>query len=1491
MQIKQKRIFRLLKRTAIALLLLFIIMVLMFSIPGVQTYVAKRITSSINGDYNTDINIERFQISYSGNIRLKGVFIKDHKDDTLIYAKRISSSLLNLLNFDTSNLDFSTTEAQELTFKLKQYKNEDDSNLDQFLYKLIDTTKASDSIQSVTKFSKILLNDSRLYISNANLETAEVLELNSLNLNASNLQIIGSKVQLDLKRLSALMGRGIVINDMQTHFEYTPSQMTVNDLRLETGAFSELQANIKMNYKREDLADFENKVEIEADFKPSTVSTTDLRSFYKEFAYGEEFKLQGKLQGKLNNFNLKQFSIIGMEQTSFKGEASLVNSFQTENGFNINLNHTEFRSNKTDLERLLPNLLENSIPAVVTKFGNINLVGRSMIDAKTVSFDGSALTKLGNVSTNFKIINPSDTINAAYNANLSSSRFNLSPLFNSERIKTADFNAQVNGQGFTSTSLETSLSLFIKAVEIKGYTYNNIDVKGSFKSPTFTAQVNSQDEALTFDLNGKLNTSGILNDFEVNVEVTRADFAQMNIVKRTELSDFEGKLQAKFQGNSIDNAVGELILQNFKYSDEYENYTFDTLKLTSTLSDNFKRIRINSPDIINGEMSGEFKITSLPQLFLDAFKNLYFREDDYDENNYQYLDFNFDIYNKVVELFFPEISLSANTFIKGSLVANQNEFKLNFKSPLVEAYGNRFENINIQIDNQNPLYNSYVEVDSIASSVYDISDFSMINVNLNDTIYVRSEFKGGPQSRDEYNLSLYQTLNKNNQSIFGFRRSSLKFKNNKWYINKDNTTNNRVIVDRDFQNFEVDSIAMRFENQLINLSGVARDSTYKDLDLKFTNVDIDKVTPSLDSIQLGGKINGKLKLLQTNQLYKPNLDLKVNQLKVNNYQYGDLFLSANGSKDLNKFDIEAFLQKDQTYLFDIVGDITNRENGQYANLEVSFKEFDITALSGIGADVVNQFRGTLYGDLNLNGKLSEPNIDGEVQLYKAGLNIPYLNVNLDFDDDALLTFDEKDIIFEDIGLTDTKYNTSGVLSGFIKHNSLSDWEMGLDISSQNLVVLDTDFERGALYYGTAFIDGNAEIIGPTDELVINVNAKTQPNTVFKIPLDDTESFADNSFIYFLSPEEKAKQLTGKTIDIEEVKGLQLNFELDITRDAEVEIVVDQSTGSKLNARGAGILLIEINTNGKFNMWGDFEAYEGFYDFRYAGNLVQKRFELIPGSNLTWNGNPVQANMDVQAKYTTSANPAVILENPSVNREIPVEVITTLSGQLIQPDINFELNYPNLSSVVKSELEYRIQGTENLEYQALSLITQGTFYSQQMLGQNALTGNLIESASGIFDKIISNDDNKFKLGLDYVQNQQTPTQNQTGDRFGFTFQTQLSKRIFVNSRFGVPVGNTTESVIFGDVEISFLLNESGSLRATAFNRESNIQFIGEDLGYTQGIGLSYTVNFSSFKELAQRLFSQNLKANRREEETQTDQSIKIPSYIKFPKRTSSRTIKE
>ncbi|MGO2102719.1 MAG: translocation/assembly module TamB domain-containing protein [Psychroflexus halocasei] len=1486
-----RTLFYYLKRFVVFLLILIVILLVFFSIPSVQTRIAKELTTSLNDNYGTDINIEKFKVGYNGRFKLDKVFIKDHKKDTLIYADQLSSSLLDLINLDFTHLNFSTTEADSLVFKLTQYKDEDFSNLDYFIDQLDDTTSTSES-STIIEFERILMTDSRFQILNENLENPKALELNYLNLNASDLVIDGPIVTVDINRLSSVMGRGIVIEDMQAQFSYTLEEMQVKNLNLLTSN-SSIKADVQMTYEREDLADFENKVNFNAQIHSSEISSSDLRRFYNQFGFGNKLYVQGQMDGNLNDFTLTNFYLDGLTGTKYRGSIDLRNSFSTENGFRVEANHSTFQSNRHDIIKLLPPLLEENLPEFLDQFENVNLNGQTIYDNDNLALNFYAKNKFGDIRVDVDFEAISDPEQVTYKGSLGLIEYDLSSILDTKLIRRVSLSAFVNGKGFTQESLNTRVNAKISSININKYEYQDIEVSGNLKAPIFDGQIISHDDNFEFDFNGVIDASKELNSYNFDLDIKKAQLNEINIVDRSEKSKFSGKIQVDLKGNTIDEAVGSLRFIDFVYQEEAESFKFDILNLRSINENNKKIITVKSPDIIDGKMSGEFRITSLPQLFGDAIQNLYFREDDYNQNNYQYVDFNFKIYNKVVEVFFPDIRLSADTYLNGSLVANQNEFKLNFKTPLLEAFGNRLENVNLQIDNKNPLYNSFVKVDSLSTSVYNISDFSMINVTLNDTLYMRSEFRGGQNNKDKFNLSLYQTLTKDNKSVFGFKRSSLKFKDKLWWINKDNNKNNRVLVERGFQNFEFDSISMINENQIIDLKGAVRDSTYKNVNLNFKKVDLASVTPYMDSLNLDGEINGKLQILQERKLYKPNLDIKIDKFKLNDFDYGQLILEADGNKDLNEFSVSAKLLKEGTYLFDINGQIKNKNQKQIADLDISFKDFDVQALSPLGEEVINNMRGTLYGNAKLTGDLQSPDLNGEIQLYKAGLGVPYLNVDYAFANDATVKFNDKDIIFNDINIQDTKFDTKGVLSGDIIHNTLYDWELDLDISSENLVVLDTDFERGALYYGTAFIDGNAQIYGPIDELSIDVNASTQPNTVFKIPLDDTETVADNSFIYFLSPEEKAAQLEGKQVQIKDVTGLKLNFELDITRDAEVEIVVDQSTGSRLNGRGAGTILIEINTNGKFNMWGDFVAYEGFYDFRYAGNLVQKKFELIPGSNLTWNGDPVQANMDVQAKYTTSANPAVILENPSINREIPVEVITNLRGQLIQPDISFELNYPNLSSVVKSELEYRIQGEET-EYQALSLITQGSFYSQELLGQNALTGNLIESASGIFDDIISSDDSKFKLGLDYVQSQRTPTQDQTGDRVGFTLQTQLSKRIYVNSRFGVPVGGTTESVVFGDVEISFLLNDKGNLRATAFNRESDIQFIGEDLGYTQGVGISYTVNFGSFKELVKKIFDENYKAKatRKEVEDLEDKDkIKIPSYIKFPRSTRSRTIKE
>ena len=374
-------------------------------------------------------------------------------------------------------------------------------------------------------------------------------------------------------------------------------------------------------------------------------------------------------------------------------------------------------------------------------------------------------------------------------------------------------------------------------------------------------------------------------------------------------------------------------------------------------------------------------------------------------------------------------------------------------------------------------------------------------------------------------------------------------------------------------------------------------------------------------------------------------------------------------------------------------------------------------------------------------------------------------------------------------------------------------------------------------------------------MVIDVTATTEEGTTFKIPLSDAETIGEDSFITFLSPKQKQAIISGDPFVSREIKGLSLNFDLDINNKAEVEVVVDKVNNSTLKGRGDGTLLIRINTLGKFQMWGEFTVIEGSYDFRYGG-IIQKDIDVVGGGFIVWEGAPERARLNISAKYNLDANPATLLDNPSVNRDIPVEVIVDLKGEIIQPDLNFNIGFPKVSSTVRSELEYKLQSQEQNQKQALFLLATGSFVNDNYQSSNTFSGTLAQRVSGMVNDLFADEDGKFRVGLDYSAGNRTPNQ-ETSDRLGITISTQISERLLINGKVGVPVGGSTDTTIAGDIEVQWLVNEDGSLRMKFFNREADLQFIGEDQTFEQGVGLTYSVNFDTFSELVNKLFHKKL----------------------------------
>ncbi|MDC7993485.1 translocation/assembly module TamB domain-containing protein [Altibacter sp. HG106] len=1433
-------------------MILLLLIIIVFSIPAVQTYVAKKVTDDLNETYGTDINIHRLGLNWKGEVDVREVYIADHHQDTLIYAKRLQTNILSFQNLIRGDLGFGNIDLEEAKLYVKTYQGEAADNLYIFSEKF--NTGQPPSENPFSLFSNdVTLTNSKVKITDENLDTPEIFNLDQVNITADDFKITGPNIDVNILDLSMVAQRGFTIEALQSKFSYSLEKMVMDDLYLKT-THSTIQGNIILDYAESGMADFQNNVTITASFDDTQIGTNDINAFYDEFGPNQTLYLDGLLEGTLNDFRFTE-GAVAYGNTRMSGTFRFQNLISEENNIRIDARNHYVRANYYDLRRLMPRVLGNSLPEVLKEFNSMTLQGNTVLNGDELTTTSIFNSGIGNADLDVTIGNFNDVDNAFYDGKIKLDKLNLGTLANTSSLGTITANVEVNGRGFSQNTVNTRVSGSISAITFEDYTYQNITLSGTLRNPVFNGSLRIDDPNVKLRFDGLVDVSKEFNQYDFEADVEYAELNTLNLFTRDSISVFSGRVIMDMDGTTINDAAGTIEFVQTFYQNEEEDYYFDDFLIISSFDGPERTIEIISPDIIDGKITGEFLIEDIPNLFRNGIGSIYANYIPNEVTVDQYLNYEFEVYNKIVEVFVPQLQLGENTRVQGSVASDESEFIMNFRSPMITVFDNYLEKVNIQVDNDNPLYNAYISIDSIDAGFYGAKDFNLINKTLNDTLYVRSEFKGGTEGDDIFNLSLYHTINPAGKSVVGVRKSDVTFKDNVWYINEENNDLNKVVFDDNFSNVRIDSLVISHENESIQLAGEVRDTDYKNIKAQFNNVDIGKITPEVDSLDLRGNVNGTLQFLEQNGAYYPNSSVVIDNVVINDIPFGDLDLFIEGNEDLTQYAIDISLLDQGKKPLSAVGTVDVAPENPQIDLTVTMDAFNLQAFSPFGGDVITNIRGFATGNARVTGNYKSPNIDGRIDLANSGLTIPYLNVDFDISNNTPVFISKNALEIRPTNITDTKYNTVGTLMGSATHDNFGDWELDMNITTNRLLVLDTPPDEDALYYGTAFISGAADITGPVDDLAIDVLATTESGTTFKIPLDDTEAIGDDSFIRFLSPEEKEARIRGETIFQEEVKGLSLNFDLDITDEAEVEVVVDKVNNSTLKGRGAGTLLIRINTNGKFQMWGEFTVIEGNYDFRYSG-IIQKEFEVVPGGFIVWEGDPIRGRLDLSAKYKTTANPSVLLDNPGINRKIPVEVIVDLNGQIIQPDLAFQIEFPEASSIVRSELEYKLQNREQRQTQALFLVSTGSFQSDAAAVQNSIAGTLAERVNAIVADIFADSDSKFKV-LPYYQPATRTVNQETADQLGVQFSTNISERVLINGTVGVPVGGVNESTVAGDIEVQWLLNQDGSLRLNFFNRQADIQFIGEDQIFEQGVGASYSVDFDTFRELIRKLFNKEL----------------------------------
>jgi hypothetical protein len=1465
-----------------------LVVAITLTLPAVQTRIARYFTESINKDFGTNISIDGVAISVFGGIKFKDVLIRDHRKDTLIYSQRIATTVLEGKKLLDGDLIFDGLDLHGLLFNLKTYKNEKESNLDKFI-KAFETGKPS-TRKFLLKSNKLQIHNGHFTLTDENRDNPKDVDFTKLNASVTNFQIFGPDVTTDINTMSFLDFRGLYVKNLKSKFLYTKKNIKLLDLDLLTKE-SKLTGTVILKYKREDFSNFNDKVLFDIKLKSASIASNDIRHFYKEIGKNQHFRLKTSIKGTLNNLKLQKLELIDDRNTEIIGDINFKNLFAKRGQqFSMYARFSKLSSKYEDLVVILPNILGNKLPSSLKKLGRFTASGITKVSTIAVEANVSISTELGNVISKLAIQNINEIDKASYVGNVILENFDIGTLLEQKDLGKVTLNIDVDGEGFKQKYLNTLIKGNVSNIDFKNYNYTNIIVDGTLESPNYTGKIAINDPNLKMTFDGLLDLSKKDSRYDFDIKVENADLSKLKLIKDS-IAIFKGDVVIQASGNNIENFQGNVYINKTSYQNVKDTYNFDDFSINSVFdASRVRTITVNSPDIIQGEIIGKYEFNQLENLVKNSFGSLYTNFKPNKVKKGQFLKFNFSIYNKIIEIFFPEISIAANTIIKGNMNSDNQEFKLNFNSPQITASENVVDNINVSIDNKNPLYNAYIELDSIKTKYYKIRDFSLINVTMKDTLYFRSEFKGGKNAEDYYNLNLYHTINKENKNVVGISKSEIKFKDYLWFLNEKEASDNQIVFDKSFENFNIDNILLTHENQSIALAGILKGSNVKDLKLNFKYVDLNQITPTNEKFILEGNINGEVSFKQNNAVFQPTASIVIDKLNVNKTELGVLNFNIEGNQSLKKFKINSNLENKNVESFNADGsfEIVNKET--ILDLNVKFDQFNVATLNSLGGNVLSNIRGSISGNAMIAGNLKKPNINGRLFLDKAGITIPYLNVDYGLSDNTIIDLTDERFLFRNNTLTDTKYATKGNLNGFIEHNNFTDWKLDLTINSKRLLALDTKDSEDAAYYGTAFIDGIATIKGPTNSLFIKVAAKSEKGTAVKIPINNAESVSDNIFLHFVTEREKYNLANGIVDNTRNYNGLELEFDFDITPDAEVEVILDRNTGHGMRGRGFGSLLFKINTMGKFNMWGDFQAYEGTYNFKYGG-LIDKKFEVKKGGSITWEGNPMKALLNLEAVYKTTANPAVLLENSSFNTKVPVEVVIGVRGDLTSPEPDFNIEFPTVTSVLKSEIQYKLNDKDIRQTQALYLLSSGGFLSPEGVSQSDLSGSLFETASSILGGIIQSDDDKFKVGLNFIGADRR-IGRETDGRFVATISSKINDRITINGKLGVPFGGINESAIVGDVEALFRVNEDGTLNLRIFNKENDINYVGQGIGYTQGVGVSYEVDFDTFKEFVNQIF-RNLKFDRVSTESAQDQDSNLsPDYINFQrsKKTNPEKVK-
>ncbi len=1440
------------------LIVLGIVLFSLLSLSSVQTQFAKRITKNINTRYNTDISIYKAQIKLNGGVSIENILIQDHHNDTLLFIKEFKTSLKGLDRFLKRDYDFTSIGLNGVKLNLKQYLNESESSFQVFISKLPKTFNNNETLFTFkSKYVKLI--DSQIIIEDLNKKESKI-QIDDIDLALRDFDFDSERLNVSLESLHANSDNYGELNNFQTDIKYSSDSLLFDNLLLDFND-NKVKGEGAVAFKGGNLTNLEPS---EFNIVFSEVSANLGRiNFLKPFINKNLNIDTGlKLFGSPNNFNV-ELELFDENESLIQGDIQIKNIFNAEEKL-FTSDNLEIITSANALKLAIHDSIYRRLEQFVKLEEQVKLRSNIFITDTQINLNANIETQLGSITP---IINGERLTKEQdwnYNIDIGIENFNVG--------KVVDENSFGLWTGSISTkgiynSLQPFLSEFNGTIlrgKIGTKEISNFNFSGTNSSENLTARLSADEEDYQFDFKITFNQAQEHIKIEGEIEkfnLSTSGLAEANSEVVFSSKGFRFEKRKDIQGES----QYKLELETPKVSSNISVTTFDDLTLEATSNNGNKSIFIKDSDALELTLQGDFKYKNLGQLVSNMIDNLLFIKPTLkQETAIESFSFDFQMKSKLIEALYPNLSTPDNFFMSGVISSDIKQTEVVFDVPILSFEDYLFKGLHFEMDSNNLIYNSFLSAEEVRLNKLKLNQLYIISTSIDQKNRIRAEGILGDIVSNNFEVN-FSYNNINQQSFINFELLNIRFKDALWSL-KDKKTS-RIVFKADDNTYNIEPLLIHNGNQSIGLEGAFNSTDNFYLEGFVQDVVFQDIFPATDKFDIQGILNSKVEFYKTPLKRDSEVEFKMSDLIINSVEMGDLEFTTKGNTDINSYQNNIKLMKGENEVVKGKGGMLIFDERITLDMDVSLDAFDLSFLSALGKDKVTNITSLVTGEVNFWGPISKISHKGSVLLNNFNISIPYTNTAYGLEKDARVTLYDQTFKFEPAQIFDTNEGTSGILEASLSHLNFLEWIIDLNITSDRLLSINRLNSEESLFYGSGYLDGEINLVGPITNSTLDVQGATADGTLIKIPWAESNTLADISFIDFLPKSSLSNSFTPveeqDPLEIVIPKGLEMNFDLDVNNKAEIEIVVDQESESTLIGKGAGNLLMEINTEGKFNIWGDFITYEGIYNFKNLG-FIDKKFKVNPGGTIVWDGNPQDAQINIEAVYQVpgGANPAILIDNPNFNRKIPTDVLIQLQGSLLKPNNPlFEINFPNTDGILASEINYKLADEQRRHLQAISLLSQGVFISDVSFSTDGLANNFYEKASDFFSSIMGRDDNKLNVGVNYLRGDKRPDLNlQSEDRIGVAFETQISDKILFNGKVGVPVGGVEETTIIGNVQIDFILNEDGTLRAKVFNRENEFRYINDDLGYTQGLGLSYQVDFKTFKDIIRKIKNQNIPEN-------------------------------